>query len=99
MNKIRWSPEAVERVKHIKEYIEQESPAAAYEFAKGLLAQLENIALYPKIGKTAFRKTYPNLRFLVWKHYKIYYEYKEAEAAVEVWGVWDARSMIPVCRE
>jgi plasmid stabilization system protein ParE len=99
VSKIRWSLEAFERVKSIKEYIEQEYPSGAYEFAKGILEQIENIAIYPKIGKSAFSKTYPNLRFLVWKHYKIYYEYREGEDIVEIWGIWDARSMIPVCRE
>jgi plasmid stabilization system protein ParE len=95
VSKIRWSPEAFERVKSIKEYIEQESSAGAYEFAEGVLAQIENIALFPKIGKSAFSETYPNLRILVWKHYKIYYEYREDEDIVEIWGVWDARSMMP----
>ncbi len=99
MSKVRWSPETFERVKSIKEYIEQDSPAGAYEFAKGILEQIENIALYPKIGKSAFSETYPNLRFLVWKHYKIYYEYRKEEDIVEIWGVWDARSMIPIRKE
>ncbi len=46
MSKIRWSPEAFERVRSIKEYIEQESPSGAYEFAKGVLEQIEDIALH-----------------------------------------------------
>lgn len=99
MSEIRWSPEAFERVKSIKEYIEQESPSGAYGFAKGILKQIENIALYPNIGKSAFLKTYPNLRFIIWDHYKIYYDYRRGQNIVEIWGVWDARSMIPVSRD
>ena len=90
MSIIRWSPEAVERVKSIKEYIGQESSSGANKFAEGILEQIENIALYPRMGKAAFSETYPNLRFLVWKHYKIYYEYRKNENRVEIWGVWDA---------
>lgn len=43
MAKIRWSPEAFERAESIQKYIENESPAAAIEFAKGILEQIENL--------------------------------------------------------
>lgn len=96
MAKIRWSPEALGRVKRIKQYIENESPSAAHEFIKGILEQIENISLFPNIGKSACSQTYPDLQFLIWRHYKIYYEYVEDEDIVEIWGLWDSRSMMQV---
>ena len=99
MAKIRWSYEAFERVKSIKEYIDKDSPSAAYEFAKGIMNQVENIAQFPQIGKFVYKKPYSNLRMLVWKHYKIYYEYLEAKDVVEIWGIWDSRSMIRVSKK
>lgn len=96
MAKLRWSPEAYERTESIKKYIEKESPGAALEFAKGILEQIENIAAFPFIGKSAYSETYPHLRVLVWENYKIYYEFKKEDDIIEVWGVWDARSMVEV---
>lgn len=96
MAKIRWSPEAFDRAESIKLYIDKDSPSAALNFAKGVLEQVEYIAEFPHIGKSAFSETYPNLRVLVWGNYKIYYEYKKGKDIVEVWGVWDARSMMEV---
>lgn len=94
MAKIRWSPEAFERTESIKNYVEKESPSAARQFATGIIEQVENIAAFPNIGKSAYSETYPNLRMLVWGNYKIYYEFKSAQDVVELWGVWDARSMM-----
>lgn len=95
MTEIRWSLEAYERLKTIKEFIEQESPEAAQRTVKGLLEQIDHIARFPNIGKSAFSPTYPNLKVLIWKQYKIYYEYKEQDEVVEIWGIWDSRSMLP----
>lgn len=96
MAEIRWSPEAFERVKSIKEFIERDSPSAAHEFVKGILKRVENLARFPQMGRRAFSGTYPNLRFVVWKRYKIYYEFNKDRNVVEVWGVWDSRSMMPI---
>lgn len=96
MVRIRWSPEAFERAASIKHYIEKDSPSAARNFAEGILEQVEKIAAFPHIGKSAYSETYPNLRVLIWGNYKIYYEYKKSEDIVEVWGVWDGRSMMEV---
>jgi plasmid stabilization system protein ParE len=71
MAKIRWSLEAFERFKSIKEFIEEDSPQASQKFAEGIVKQIEYIALFPKIGKSAFSESYPNLRLLIWKNYKI----------------------------
>ncbi|MFQ5864826.1 MAG: type II toxin-antitoxin system RelE/ParE family toxin [bacterium] len=62
---------------------------------KGLLKQIDNIARFPRIGKKVFSSTYPNLRVLIWKKYKIYYEYKERDDVIEILGIWDSRSMLP----
>lgn len=96
MANIRWSPEAFERTESIKRYIKKDSPSAALNFAKGILEQVEHVAAFPHIGKSAYSETYSNLRVLVWGNYKIYYEYKKDDDIVEVWGVWDARSMMEV---
>lgn len=96
MTEIRWSSEAVERVKRIKKYIEKESPSGAHKFARGILECVENIAHFPRIGKSAFSDIHPNLRLLIWKDHKIYYEYNEPKDIVEIWGVWDSRSMLAV---
>lgn len=92
MTKIRWSIEAYERLRTIKEFIAQESPEASQKIIKGLLEQIDHIARFPNIGKSAFSPTYPNLKVLIWKQYKIYYEYNNL---VEIWGIWDSRSMLP----
>lgn len=94
MAKIRWSLEAFERFKNIKEFIGKESPAASEKFAQGIINQIENISTFPKMGKSAFSELYPNLRLLIWKNYKIYYEYNDRENVIEVWGIWDSRSML-----
>lgn len=95
MARVIWSPEAYERLKTIKEFIEKDSPQASQKIVQGILEQIDTIARFRRIGKSAFSSTYPNLRLLIWKKYKIYYNYHESDDVVEIWGIWDSRSMLP----
>lgn len=95
MAKVRWSPEAYERLKAIKEFIEKDSPQASRKIVKGLLERIDTISQFPRIGKSAFNSVHPDLRVMIWKKYKIYYTYKQQDDIIEIWGIWDSRSMLP----
>ncbi|MFQ6112858.1 MAG: type II toxin-antitoxin system RelE/ParE family toxin [bacterium] len=79
----------------LKSLLRKIHPKHCKKIIKGILNQIDNPAHCPKIGKAPFSSDYPNLRVFIWNRYKIYYEYRELDDVVEIWGIWDSRSMLP----
>lgn len=48
--KIRYSPESIEDLVRLRKFIEIKNPSAAKRFASNILAGIEKLKLFPKMG-------------------------------------------------
>ncbi|MBI4778139.1 type II toxin-antitoxin system RelE/ParE family toxin [Candidatus Desantisbacteria bacterium] len=74
---IRWSPKAALHLEQICEYISQDSEIYASIFAKKVLLTIEDIALFPRIGRIVPEYNNPNLRERIYGNYRIVYRLKD----------------------
>jgi len=74
---IRWSPEAIEDIESISEYISQDSEEHASELIKSIVNEIENLKRFPFLGRKFPDREDDNLREICFKKYQIIYEIKE----------------------
>ncbi|MCK4504016.1 MAG: type II toxin-antitoxin system RelE/ParE family toxin [Candidatus Aegiribacteria sp.] len=74
---IRWAPRAASHLEQICQYISRDSEAYARIFAEKALSIVEDIALYPKIGRVVPEYNDPNLRERIYGNYRIVYRLKD----------------------
>jgi len=74
---IRWSPEAIEDIESISDYISQDSEEYASDLIKGIIMGIENLKKFPFLGRKFPDREDDNLREIIYKKYRIIYEIKE----------------------
>ncbi len=75
--RIRWAPRAASHLEQICEYISQDSEFYARIFAKKVLAMIEDLPSFPKIGRVVPEYDDPNLREQIYGNYRIVYRLKD----------------------
>lgn len=83
MTRVRWTPEAADRLEAIVDHIREESHEAAYGLAKTILDQITLLETFPSLGRPGERK---GTRELVSSPYVIVYRLKEDVA--EILHIW-----------
>ena len=74
--KIIWSPKAAESLKSICIYIEKDSPYYASQFAKKVIALIEDLPVFPERGRVVPEYADPDLREILHQNYRIVYRLK-----------------------
>jgi plasmid stabilization system protein ParE len=74
--KIIWSPKSADNLQSICTYIEKDSFYYASQFAKRLIALIENLPDYPERGRIVPEYNNPDLRELLYQNYRIVYRLK-----------------------
>ena len=73
-----WSGRALQRLKHIAEYIARDAPATARQFTHSLREDIESLlSEFPRAGKEVLELNDPNLREHIYrKNYRVIYRTK-----------------------
>ena len=84
---LRFSPEAIEDLGRLREFIEEKNPAAAQRIANDLLLGLEKLKVFPEIGLKVERAFEPQrIRDLFVDNYTVRYLVGDGEIVVlRIW--------------
>ena len=84
---LRFSPEAIEDLIRLRDFIEEKNPAAAQRVAKDLLLGLEKLKVFPEIGLKVERAFEPQrIRDLFVGNYTVRYLVGNGEVVVlRIW--------------
>ena len=84
---LRFSPEAVDDLVRLREFIEEKNPVAAKRIANDLLLDLEKLKVFPEIGLKVERAFEPRrIRDLFIGNYTVRYLVGEEEIVVlRIW--------------
>ena len=93
--KLTWSPTARLDLKDLCEFIAQDDPVAASNFAKDVFDSVERLRTFPMSGRIVPEFADPVIREVIRKPCRIVYRVKENEQRVEIARVWYAARGIP----
>jgi len=79
--KLRFTPRAIQDLVNIADYIGANSPGAALRVRSTILDSLQNLVLWPEIGR---KQTAEGVRKLVTRRYPYFVYYTVDEAAEEI---------------
>jgi plasmid stabilization system protein ParE len=82
MMKLRFAPRATQDLAEIADYIRERNPAAALRVRGAILDSLQNLVLFPEVGR---RQTVEGVRKLITRKYPylVYYTFdRQAEETV-----------------
>jgi len=88
---VQWSASGLDRLIEILDFIAQDSPAAAREVVDDLLARVEVLAEFPRIGPVFSEESGPSLRRLILDDYIVVYRIQEARQVVSIIAVRHSR--------
>ncbi|MCB1032226.1 MAG: type II toxin-antitoxin system RelE/ParE family toxin [Acidobacteria bacterium] len=92
--KIFWSDRAISDLAEIRDYIAEDSPAAAGRVLERIFSVVENLALFPDQGRQVPEaEDLPDVRELLVDSYRVIYRRRSSE--VEVASVVHARRDLP----
>jgi plasmid stabilization system protein ParE len=79
--KLRFTPRAVRDLGEIADYVREKNPAAALRVRAAILESLQNLVLFPKVGR---RQKVEGIHKLVTRRYPYLVYYAIGEAAAEI---------------
>ncbi|MEK7287687.1 MAG: type II toxin-antitoxin system RelE/ParE family toxin [Elusimicrobiota bacterium] len=85
MAPLRWSPQSVEDLESICQYISRDSDAYACLFAQNVVALIEDIARFPFSGRMVPEYQNPQIREKLFQNYRIVYRAKKHR--IEIVGI------------
>ena len=91
--RIIWSPLAVDSVSEIAEYIAQDNPTAADNWADTVFSKVEKLKSLPESGRTAPETNNQKIRELIYSNYGIIYRIEEKQ--ISVLTVRHGRQILP----
>ena len=80
--RIDYSPESIEALDHIAEYLSKRSAIAPFTVALEIMNKIHNLETMPRIGQVV--EKYPRLRRIVAGSYLVFYEIIEIENLVRI---------------
>ena len=80
--RIVWSPEAVEDLESIAEYIERDSPFYAKAVVNKIFHSTEKLKNYPKIGRVVPELGREDIRELIVYSYRLVYQVKKSQILI-----------------
>lgn len=82
MADIVWSPQAIEDLRTIREYISRDSPRYGSLIARRLVAAVERVSVFPESGRVVPEIGEPATREVLWRNYRIVYRIVETKVEV-----------------
>jgi plasmid stabilization system protein ParE len=73
VTKIRWTPQASDDLQAIFDFIARDSPHYAQVTAEGILAAIDHLEQFPKLGRRVPESVREDLRELIKPPYRIVY--------------------------
>jgi addiction module RelE/StbE family toxin len=80
--RIVWSPEAIEDIESIAEYIERDSKFYAKAVVNKIFQSTEKLKNFPKIGRFVPESGREDIRELIVYSYRLVYQVKEGEILI-----------------
>ena len=80
--KIIWSESAIEDLENLKNYIAQDSEQYAVIFIKKVIAAVEKLQKYPRIGRIVPETGNENIREIIYQHYRIIYKLEKSVLSI-----------------
>jgi len=77
VNRIVWSPKAVENLEDIAEYISKDSPLYAPIFVQKIIKSIERLADFPLSGRIVPEFKDRKLREVIFHNYRVVYRIKD----------------------
>ena len=77
VNRIVWSPKAVENLEDIAEYISKDSPLYAPIFVQKIIKSIERLADFPLSGRIVPEFNDRKLREVIFHNYRVVYRIKD----------------------
>lgn len=74
MGQIRWSIEAYDWLKNVRDYIAKDKPVIAQKLAKGIIEKINLLREFPEIGYRLSTAAGKQVRVLLYGHYRIVYQ-------------------------
>ena len=90
--KLSWTPEALNRLVEIEEFIAQDSPERAEDFINYLIERVSLILDNPEIGRIVPEISNITIRELLIKNYRVVYRVKTT--AIEILTVFEGHRLI-----
>ncbi len=89
MGEINWTTEAERWLRDIHDYIAADKPGAALRVIRGIYAKVQLLRQFPELGYRYEQSTVPNVRILLYGHYRIAYRIR-ADRDIDILGVFHA---------
>ncbi len=80
--RIVWSPEAVEDIESIAEYIEKDSQFYAKAVVNKIFQSTEKLKEFPKVGRVVPELEREDIRELIVYNYRLVYQVKERQILI-----------------
>ena len=93
MSRVRWTPQSVEDLRSIREFIERDSPRYGRLVVERLLDSTHRLETFPRSGRTVPEVGRPDIRELTQGDYRIVY--RVHEDACEVLTVFRSSRLFP----
>ena len=82
MAEIVWSPQAIEDVETIRDFVGRDSPAYGALVAARLVDSVERLAQFPESGRVVPEFQDPGLREVLWRNYRVVYRTSRGQIEV-----------------
>ena len=87
MAEIVWTEESLSWLEEIYSYISKENPNAAQRTVEGIYDKVQSLSQFPEIGYIYNKDLNPNIRVILYGHYRIAYFVKGKER-VDILGIF-----------
>ena len=95
--RLTFAPKAIGDLRSIVSFIALDDPAKAREFGQLLIQKARLLEQQPEIGRVVPELQDPNIREIVFRHYRIVYRLRLKHQLVEVARFWHgARGVIEI---
>ena len=96
MGEVRWTLEAAERLREIRDYLAERNPEAASRIVRELYRLVESLDRFPERGYSYRTRTEREVRIVLYGHYRVVYRVEPAGAgAVVVLGIFHGAMDLP----
>lgn len=96
MTEVRWTPQAAEDLRAIREFIARDSPRYGRLVAERLFSATERLQAFPESGRIVPERNRPELRELIVGEYRLVYRF--TSGAAEILTVFRSSRLFPARR-
>ena len=94
MTAVRWTPQAADDLAAIVAYIGQDSPHYARLTVRELIAATAQLSTFPEIGRVVPELSRRDVREVIWRSYRVVYQYVAERAEVRILTVFRAERLL-----